>query len=180
VGEAGDGDETIQKVIDLRPDVLVLDVSMPGKNGIKVIRELAAMDIPVHVLVLSAYDDEEFITRMVDAGAVGYLLKREALDTIVEAVRGTAAGERGWFSRTIINKIVAAQRLSRKLALTQREKEILHYLALGWSNVMIGNELGISERTVRYHLRHIYEKIGVDSRGMAIAWAIRQGFDKEM
>lgn len=179
VAEASDGEETIQRVKELNPDVLVLDVSMPKKNGVEVVKELSAADVPMNVLVLSAYDDENFIMEMVAAGAAGYLLKREALDAIVEAVRGVAAGETGWFSRAIISKMLAAQKASREVSLSEREKQILHSLALGWTNAMIGESLGISERTVRYHLRNIYDKIGVDSRGMAIAWGIRHGFGKE-
>ncbi len=178
VGEAEDGEEAIQKVKALRPDVLVLDMAMPDKNGVEVVRELAQEGIAVNVLVLSAYDDEEFIAEMVDAGVAGYLLKREALDAIVEAVRGVAAGEKGWFSRAVITKMLSAQRTSREIPLSEREKEILNYLSMGWSNAMIGEKLGITERTVRYHLRNIYGKIGVDSRGMAIAWGIRHGYGK--
>jgi len=179
VAETGDGEETIQKTLELKPDVLVLDVSMPRKNGIEVIKELSTSEPPVNVLVLSAYDDENFIIEMVEAGAAGYLLKREALETIVEAVRGVAVGENGWFSRAIISKMLAAQKTSREISFTEREKEILHYLTLGWTNARISERLGISERTVRYHLRNIYDKIGADSRGMAIAWGIRHGYEKK-
>ncbi len=177
VAETGDGDETIQRALELRPDVLVLDVSMPRRNGIEVIKELSTSEPPFKVLVLSAYDDENFIIEMVEAGAAGYLLKREALETIVEAVRGVAAGENGWFSRAIISKMLAAQKTSREISFTDREREILHYLTLGWTNTKISEKLGISERTVRYHLRNIYDKIDADSRGMAIAWGIRHGYE---
>ncbi len=178
VAETGDGETTIQRAMELKPDVLVLDVSMPKANGVEVIKTLAASNEPVKVLVLSAYDDENFITEMVEAGAAGYLLKREAIEAIVEAVRGVAEGETGWFSRAIINKMLAAQKAEREVAFTDREKEILHYLAQGWTNTKIGETLGISERTVRYHLRNIYDKIGADSRGMAIAWAVRHGYER--
>jgi DNA-binding NarL/FixJ family response regulator len=180
VAETGDGEETIQRVLELKPDVLVLDVSMPKTNGVEVIKALSASYEPVKVLVLSAYDDENFITEMVEAGAAGYLLKREATEAIVEAVRGVAAGETGWFSRAIISKMLAAQKVSRDISFTDREKEILHYLALGWTNTKIGETLGISERTVRYHLRNIYDKVGADSRGMAIAWAVRHGYGQKI
>lgn len=179
VAETENGEETIQKVIELRPHVLVLDVSMPKKNGVEVIKELNAAHISVNVLVLSAYDDEDFIMEMADAGAAGYLLKREALDTIVEAVRGVAAGETGWFSRAIINKILAARRTTCDISFSNREKKILNFLSMGWTNAMISEKLGITERTVRYHLRNIYDKIGVDSRSMAIAWGIRHGYGNE-
>jgi len=145
-----------------------------------VVRDLSATPAPVNVLVLSAHDDENFIMAMIDAGVAGYLLKHESLEVIVEAVRGVAAGETGWFSRPVINKMLAAQKASQARALSEREKRILHYLARGWSNTAIGEALGISERTVRYHLRNIYDKIGVDSRGKAIVWGVRHGFDDEV
>ncbi len=179
VAETGDGETTIRRVMELKPDVLVLDVSMPKANGVEVIKALSASYEPVKVLVLSAYDDENFITEMVEVGAAGYLLKREAVEVIVEAVRGVASGETGWFSRAIINKMLTAQKSSREIVFTDREKEILHYLALGWTNTKVGEILGISERTVRYHLRNIYDKIGADSRGMAIAWAVRHGYEQK-
>ncbi len=179
VAETGDGEETIRKSRELKPDVLVLDVSMPRRNGIEVIKELSTNEPQTNVLVLSAYDDENFIIEMVEAGAAGYLLKREALGTIVEAVRGVAAGENGWFSRAIISKMLAAQKISREVSFSEREKEIMHYLTQGWTNARISETLGISERTVRYHLRNIYDKIDADSRGMAIAWGIRHGYGKK-
>ncbi len=179
IAEASDGEEAIDRVLQLNPDVLVLDVSMPKKTGLQVIAELTASHNPVKVLALSAYDDESFITEMIESGAAGYLLKREALDAIIEAVRGVAVGETGWFSRAIINKILDARRTKEKVNLTDREKEIFDYLTLGWTNNQIGKKLNISERTVRYHLRNIYDKIGATSRGMAIAWGIRHGYGKK-
>ena len=181
IDEASDGQEALAKVRELKPDVLVLDVSMPNMSGLDVIRTLAQEETPTRVLALSAYDDENFIIEMVEAGAAGYLLKREALETIVEAVRGVAAGETGWFSDAIIEKMARRplQERSVEQQLTNREREILHFLALGWTNNQIGSEMGISERTVRYHLRNIYDKIGANSRGAAIAWAIRHGFGKK-
>jgi DNA-binding NarL/FixJ family response regulator len=180
VAEAGDGEEALRLVQETAPDVLVLDVSMPKKSGLDVIKALTAQQVDTHILVLSAYDDENFITEMIEAGAAGYLLKREALETIVEAVRGVSVGETGWFSKAIIEKIIqqAQKQPSTQPKLTEREKEILQYLAQGWKNVQIANKLNISERTVRYHLRNIYDKVGADSRGMAIAWGVRHGFGK--
>jgi len=181
VAEAENGDETLELVEELNPDVLVLDVSMPKKSGLEVIKEMAQDERNTSTLVLSAYDDESFITEMIESGAAGYLLKREALETIVEAVRGVAAGETGWFSKAIVEKIIQQTRTpsTPRSKLTEREKEIMHYLALGWTNNQIGDKLDISERTVRYHLRNIYDKVGATSRGMAIAWGVRHGFGKK-
>lgn len=180
VGGAEDGEDALAQVEALKPDVLILDVSMPKLDGIGVIRRLVAERSPVRVLVLSAYDDENFIAEMVESGAAGYLLKREALDTIVEAVRGIAVGETGWFSRAIINKMLETRITGRELSFTDREKEILNLLAKGHNNNQIGELVGITERTVRYHLRNIYDKIGVNSRGMAIAWGVRHGYGEDV
>ncbi len=181
VAEADDGEETMRLIDETQPDVMILDVSMPRKSGLDVIKELSKRSVLTNVLVLSAYDDENFITEMIESGAAGYLLKREAPETIVEAVRGVAAGETGWFSKAIIEKIIqqTKNQFIPRPRLTEREKEILHYLALGWRNTQIADKLNISERTVRYHLRNIYDKVGADSRGMAIAWGVQHGFGKD-
>jgi DNA-binding NarL/FixJ family response regulator len=180
VGGAGDGEEALEQAVALKPDVLVLDVSMPKLSGVEVLKKLSEMNDPTRVLVLSAYDDESFIAEMVGAGAAGYLLKREALDTIVEAVRGIAIGETGWFSRAIINKMLESKITGKEISFTEREKELLHLLAKGHNNNQIGDLVGITERTVRYHLRNIYDKIGVNSRGMAIAWGVRHGYGSDV
>jgi DNA-binding NarL/FixJ family response regulator len=99
VGEASDGAEALRLVADLAPDILLLDVEMPGMSGVEVARRLKAAGAPVRVLALSAYDDEQYVGELLATGAAGYLTKDEAPEAIVEAVRGVARGEKGWFSR---------------------------------------------------------------------------------
>ena len=177
VGETDRGDDVVGLVNRLRPDVLLLDMEMPGKSGVDVARELQSTGSAVRILVLSAYDDDEYISSLISNGASGYLTKEEALGTIVEAVRGVARGEEGWFSRRAAAQIAAMARKetsSGGLELTDREEEVLRMLAKGWTNTRIANELSVSERTVRFHLSNIYDKLGVGSRAEAIAWALRR------
>lgn len=177
VGETDRGDDVLSLVDRLTPDVLLLDMEMPGKSGVDVARELQASGSPVRILVLSAYDDDQYISSLLSNGAAGYLTKEEALGRIVEAVRGVARGEDGWFSRRAAAQIAALARKdsgSSAQALTEREEEVLEMLAQGWTNTRIANEMTVSERTVRFHLSNIYDKLGVSSRAEAIAWALRR------
>ena len=177
VGEADNGTEALRLVAMLQPDVLLLDMQMPGMDGVEVARQLKADGAPTFVLALSAYDDEHFIRELLACGAAGYLTKDEAPETIVEAVRGVARGEEGWFSRRAAARLAAWSRSdnSDQPRLTEREAEVLRLLSRGWSNNQIAEELCLTERTVRFHLRNIYDKIEVNSRGEAIAWALREG-----
>jgi DNA-binding NarL/FixJ family response regulator len=162
----------------LQPDVLLLDMEMPGLSGVEVARELLARGSPVAVLALSAYDDEHYIRELLANGAAGYLTKDEAPEAILEAVHGVARGEGGWFSRRAAARMAAWSRggLAAGPRLTERETEVLRLLARGWANGLIAEELALTERTVRFHLRNIYDKLEVNSRGEAIAWALKEGY----
>jgi DNA-binding NarL/FixJ family response regulator len=174
VGEADRGTHAIDLVKRLKPDVLILDVEMPDKSGVEVAREICAAQLPVRILALSAHDDEQFILSLLSSGAVGYLTKEEALDTIVDAVRGVARGEEGWLSRRAAARMAAHTRKDHtdSIHLTEREEEVLRLLSRGWSNDHIAAELHLSERTVRFHLSNIYGKLEVSSRAEAIHWAL--------
>lgn len=176
-GEAGDGKEALRLVEELSPDVLLLDMEMPGLSGVEVARQLQEAGSSVKVLALSAYDDEHYIRGLLSNGAAGYLTKEEAMDTIVEAVRGIASGEEGWLSRRAAASVAAWTRSDEPTRedLTDREVEVLDLVAKGWTSARIANELNISERTVRFHLSNVYGKLGVNSRAEAIAWAIKKG-----
>jgi DNA-binding NarL/FixJ family response regulator len=177
VGEANNGYEALTQVDELKPDVLLLDMEMPDLTGVDVARRLKEAGSPVRVLALSAYDDEQYIIELLSCGAAGYLTKEEALDTIVEAVRGVARGEEGWLSRRAAARMAAWTRREEtdRVRLTEREAEVLRLLARGWTNNLMAEELSLSERTVRFHLRNIYDKLGVNTRGEAIAWALKEG-----
>jgi len=180
LAEAEDGKAALRLAEELEPDVLLLDMELPGITGVEVTRRLQAAGSLVRVLALSAYDDEQYVFGLLDAGAAGYLLKDEALEAIVAAVRGVARGEGGWFSRQVAEKVVAWARGERAAPpgvarLTEREVEVLRLLARGWDNRRIAETLCIGEQTVKNHVSRIYAKLGVESRVEAVIRAISLG-----
>lgn len=176
VGEAERGDDAVGLIKRLKPDVLLLDMEMPGKSGVEVAQEVEAARLPVRVLALSAHDDEEYIMNLLANGAAGYLTKEEALDTIIDAIHGVANGEEGWLSRRAAARMATMTRKKQRdlVDLTEREEEVLKLVADGWTNNRIATELTLSERTVRFHLTNIYDKLGITSRAEAISWAIKR------
>ena len=178
VGEASDGEEALRLVNQLTPDVLLLDMEMPGMGGLEVARRLLADESTARVLALSAYDDEQYIFGLLDHGAAGYLTKDEAPTTIVEAVRGVARGEEGWISRRVANKLVHRKRMALEAAtdaLSDRERDVLGLVGHGYNNSHIAETLFISEGTVKNHVTHIYDKLNLRTRAEAVAWAWQHG-----
>ena len=182
VAEAGTGEEALALIHALQPDVAVLDCQLPGLSGAQVAAEIRRLRLSTRVLALSAYTDDAVIQGMVQAGALGYLLKEEAPAAIVDAVRAAARGEGRW-SAAVASRLAAwAVRPAASEAnadLTSRELEVVRLLARGWDNQRIGQELHISEHTVRFHLRNIREKIGVQTRTEAAVWAVRSGLGED-
>jgi len=180
VAEASDGGEALRLAEELAPDVLVLDMEMPGVTGVEVARRLRAADSPVRVLALSAYDDDQYVFGLLEAGAAGYLLKDEAMEAIVAAVRGVARGEVGWLSRPVAEKVMRRMREETEevCPLTERELDVLRLLAKGWTNARIAQELIVSERTVRFHVENLLKKLEVSSRTEAVVTAIQKGWLK--
>jgi len=177
VGEASSGDEALRLVEELRPDILVLDVVMPGVDGVETTRLLRERHPDLRILALSAYHDDEYVFGLLSAGAVGYVLKEEALDTIVEAIRAASRGET-WLSKRVQEKVVRRAMGEEEVPLTKRELEVLRLLARGWSNARIAQELFVSERTVRFHVGNILGKLGVESRTEAVVEGARRGLVK--
>lgn len=173
VGEAATGGDALDLVRALRPDVLLLDMEMPGGTGVDVARALRAGGDAVRVLALSAYDDGAYVRGLMDLGAAGYLTKDEAPDRLVEAVRAVARGETGWLSPAA--QAGRADRPDGSGALTSREREVLALVAEGLDNAAVSTRLSIAERTARNHLTSILAKIGVRTRAEAVAWAWRHG-----
>jgi DNA-binding NarL/FixJ family response regulator len=180
VGEAGDGFEAMRLVRDLTPDVVLLDMEMPGMNGSDVVQRMQADGISVPVLALSAHDDRQYIQELLKSGASGYLIKEEVPATLTDAIRGVARGEHGWVSRRV------AARMSTWMMeddveeepmrdLTPREMEVLREVAAGKTNQEIAYALVISEKTVEKHLRGIFNKLSVESRVEAAVRAFRLG-----
>ncbi len=179
VGEAARGDDALYLIDQLRPDVVLMDCRLPGIDGTKVAQLINARGVDTRVLALSAYADEHYIQSMLQAGAVGYLLKEEALDTVIDAIRAVHRGE-VWYSREVMSQVAALARGStnttlEQIGLTDREVGVLRLLARGWDNQRIAKELRITEGTVKNHVTSIYTKLGVRTRAEAVAWAWRHG-----
>jgi two-component system, NarL family, response regulator LiaR len=180
VGTAQDGAEALRQVEALHPDVVLMDLKMPGMNGVQATRALRERFPDIAVLVLTTYDDDEWVVDAIRAGAAGYLLKDSGSQEIVAAIEGTAVG------RTHVDPAVAAKLLSyvrqgpppsRALLerLTVREREILRLLASGLTNAAIGERLALAEGTVRNHVSLILAKLEVTDRAQATAVAWRSG-----
>lgn len=174
VGEAEDGREALRLAEELTPDVAVVDCELPEIEGAEVAREMRRQEGPVQVLALSSYDDEHYVRGMLEAGAVGYLLKEEAPQTIVTAVRTAAEGD-GYFSPGVAGKVDAWARGEPPGGLTQREIDVLRLVAEGYTNARIAHELSIAERTVAFHVSNVLEKLDAESRIDAAMWAKDQG-----
>jgi len=168
VGEAESGPDALQLVEDTQPDVLLLDVEMPELSGVEVAQRLQAESIPVRILALSSYDDQEYVQGLLEGGASGYLTKENAPELIVEAVRAVARGEVRWF-------VQPAPTADETPDLTSRETDVLRLMARGLSNDEVADELHLAESTVRKHATSVYRKLDVESAREAIAWAWQQG-----
>ncbi|QEV18791.1 response regulator [Streptomyces alboniger] len=175
VGEAGTGEEAVALAAKLTPDVVLMDLQLgEGIDGVEATRRIAspAPDAPPHVLVLTTYDTDADITRAIEAGATGYLLKAERPEELFSAIQAAAQG-RTALSPPVASRVMARMRAPRP-TLTDRERDILGQLSRGLGNREIARALFISEATVKTHLGRIYDKLGVDTRAGAVAVAKEQ------
>jgi DNA-binding NarL/FixJ family response regulator len=181
VGEAEDGRQAVEVCQKLKPDLLLLDVSMPGLGGYEALLELARNKLPVKVLVLSQYDHPESIRRFVQAGASGYLLKRTVATDLVRAIRAVMRGG------LVLDPEIARSALSETAGsgradvpedpyetLTDRERQVLKLVAEGLSNKAVADALGISVKTAMSHREHLMEKLGLHNRTDLIRFALRR------
>jgi DNA-binding NarL/FixJ family response regulator len=171
VGAAWNGQEAFTLIERHRPQVMLLDLRMPGMNGIETLQALRSLLEPPRVLVLTNFETDEDVYRAVRAGAQGYLLKSTTQQEMIEAIKTVAAGRR-YFPPHIASRL--AQRMSRS-NLTAREKEILEMMSKGLTNKQIGSALSISANTARNHVNSIIEKLDVADRTEAVTTAIQQG-----
>ncbi|MFD9623360.1 response regulator [Streptomyces virginiae] len=174
IGEAASGAEAVDRVRVLRPDVVLMDLRMPGGDGVTATERITAEFPGIHVLVLTTFDTDGDIVRAVAAGAAGYLLKDAAQSDLIAAVRAAARGDTV-LAPPIAAKLVSRMRTPATRALTPREQQVLALVARGLSNPQIGRELLIGEATVKTHLLHVFEKLHVDDRTAAVTAAIAQG-----
>ncbi len=183
VGEAGDGEEAIQLAAELQPDVILMDIAMPKLNGVEATKQIKPRCPTSAVLILTAYDSDQYISALVEAGAAGYLLKNVPGRQLIEAVRAVHAGE------SVLHPVVARKILDRLKAVhakladeraaelpTERELEVLRLAGKGMANKDIAKELRLSVRTVQCHFGNIFNKLGVGSRTEAILHGLKRGW----
>lgn len=171
VGEAGDGAQAVTVVSEAAPDVVLMDLSMPGVDGIEAIRRLRAAGLETPVVVLTSFAEAERVRSALEAGAVGYLLKDSEPRDVLEAVRAAAAGHAPLDPRVARALLPSADRGASDVSLSGREREVLSHVAKGLANKQIARTLGISERTVKVHLGNVFRRIGVSDRTSAALWA---------
>jgi len=180
VAEASDGEEAVKLASELKPDVVVMDIVMPKVNGIEATRKIKEIAPDTAILILTAYDDEEYVLGLLDAGAAGYLLKSARGRDLVGAIRTIRAGE------SVLHPNIIARLLKRATVtavkenkaqglLSERESEVLRLVALGMSNKEVAEELFLSQRTVKAHLTNVFNKLNVASRSEAIVKGLQWG-----
>jgi len=183
IGEAGDGEEAVQMVTEMKPDVVIMDIAMPKLNGIEATRQIKLIHPRTGVLILSAYDDDEYVFALLKVGAAGYLLKNVSGDELSRAIRAVYKGE-PVLDSIIARKVMNYFRLPGKVRglerpsehLSNRETDIIKLAARGMTNKDIADKLHLSNRTVEGHLRTIFNKLGVGSRTEAVLYGLRKGW----
>lgn len=183
VGEAGDGEEAVRLATTFRPNVVLMDIAMPKLSGIEATKQIKACCPDTAVLILTAYDDDQYIFALLEVGAAGYLLKNVRGRELIEAIRLVAGGEavlHPIVARKVIDHFaLSADKADRQGALEQlseREMEVLKLAAQGMTNKAIARELVLSVRTVQAHLNNIFNKLGVGSRTEAVLYGLRKGW----
>ncbi|MDH3269965.1 MAG: response regulator transcription factor [Gemmatimonadota bacterium] len=185
VGEASSGDEAVDRVRELKPHVVIMDLAMPGSNGLEATRRISALGLETHVLVLTVHAEEEYLVPVVEAGASGYLTKTSADTDLIEAIRVVARGQ-------VFLPPTAATLLLRRYKdtegddsaglkdLSSREQEVLALTAEGFSSREIGEKLFISPKTVDTYRSRIMDKLGLSHRSELVRFALRSGLLKEV
>ena len=183
VGEASDGEEAVRLTTELQPDVAIIDIAMPKLNGIEATKQIKKLCPATAVLILTAYDDDQYVFALLEAGAAGYLLKNVRGRELIEAIRQVNAGE------SVLHPVIARKVIDRFARpsseppeehaldkLTQRELEVMKLAAKGITNREIARELSLSARTVQAHLSTIFSKMQVSSRTEAVVRALQKGW----
>jgi DNA-binding NarL/FixJ family response regulator len=179
VGEAANGDDAVAKAIKLQPDVVLLDIRMPGTDGLTALERIRVEAPDSRVVMLSTYDNPTYVARSVALGASDYVLKgssrKELIAAITAAAKGDAPSKTGELRRVKGSMERRHNAADEESPLTNREAQVLRHIALGLSNREIGRSLGISIETVKEHVQNILRKIAVSDRTQAAVWAVRKG-----
>ena len=185
VGEASTGTEAVQKARQLKPDIVLMDLTMPELNGLQATKHIKAQVPEIKVVALTAHEDETYLRQLIQAQASGYVLKRAAANELVQAVRAVAAGEL-YFDRALAAKALVAQALpaathqaTHTSELSEREKEVVIFVAWGYSNKEIAAKLGVSVKSVETYRTRTAEKLGLRSRTEVVRFALREGWLKD-
>jgi len=183
IAEAGDGEEAVQLTAKFKPDVAIMDIAMPELDGIEATKQIKEVNPSTAVLILSAHDDDEFVFRLLEAGAAGYMLKKIHGRELVDAVRAVYAGEsvlHPLVARKVLDRFIQAPGKPKKQdpseIITPREMDIIKLLIRGLSNKEIADELCVTGRTIQGHLARLFQKLGVGSRTEAVIRALKEGW----
>ena len=179
VGEASDGEEAVTMALDLKPDVLLMDVTMPRMDGVEATRRITALAPEICIVMLTMHADKEVLAAAIRAGASGYLTKDSALDEVAEAVRLAANGDTALSPQLAATMLEEVRRMEAEpkddQIVTKREIEVLQLIADGRSTTEVASELYISQKTVKNHLASIYQKLDARDRTQAVLQAVRMG-----
>jgi DNA-binding NarL/FixJ family response regulator len=174
IGQTGDGAQAVQLALQLKPDVILMDLRMPGMDGVRATASLKEHGVKGRILVLTTYDSDADILPAIEAGAVGYLLKDVPREELFRAIRATARGE-SVLAPAIAARVMQHMRAPVDEKLSPRELEVLERVAQGWSNQEIGKALHVSTATIKTHLLHIFTKLNVADRTAAVTVALERG-----
>ncbi len=173
VGEAADGDAALAMVHELRPDVMLADIGMPGLSGLDLLRECRAAQLSVRIVLLTMYDNDEYVAEAVRGGAAGYLMKNSALEDLGLAMAAIRRGET-YLSQSVLMKLTRALQ-SDRVSLTDRQREVLRWIAEGLSSKEIALKLGLSVKTIEAHRSQIMDRLGIRDLAGLVRYAIRIG-----
>ncbi len=183
VGEAGAGEETVEKVVSLGPDIVLLDIAMPGLNGLEAARQIRQQAPEVRIIVLTMYDDEAYLRQFLEMGVAGYVLKKAADTELLDAIRAVQRGEpfiypslMGQLIDSYLKQPAPDHASETAEELSARERQVLRLVALGHTSQQIADQLCISVNTVETHRAHIMEKLGMRGRAQLVRYALAKGF----
>ncbi len=184
IGEAADGEAAIQKIEELNPDVILLDLQMPKMSGLEAIPEIQRVSPASKIIIITSFSDDDHVFQAIQSGAVGYLLKDTMPQKILKVIRDAAAGQASLepdIAQRVLERVMKSTRSQKPLTkepLTAREVDILKFVAKGATNIEIADQLIVSERTVRTHVSNILGKLHLANRTQAALYALREGIAK--